>query len=83
MTMPAPPPAGVSSTVAVPADPELADGDGVERPQALLQGLARQRRRQRPGKQLGKQRQHGCPPGRAHRDVMLQQVASRASSFAS
>ena len=49
---------------AMPADAELADADGVERPQPLAQRLARQRRRQRPGKQLGKQRQHGCPPGR-------------------
>ena len=47
---------------AMPADAEVADADGLERPQSLAQRLAGQRGRQRPREQLGKQ---GERPSRA------------------
>jgi hypothetical protein len=63
ITMPGPPPAGVSSTCRVLLEPVLADVAHLERPQARRQRLAGQRMPERPGEHLGIEGEDGGGEG--------------------
>ena len=62
ITMPGPPPAGVSSTVRCLSVAWSRMSMGVERPDVGAERLAGEARRQRPGKHLGKDREHARAP---------------------